>query len=674
MYGLINKAVRALIVSHYGEATWLDIVKLAGCQALFISNTSYPDETTYALVGAASEVLKVPAPDLLERVGLYWVSYTRQHGYKSLFDIGGSSLPEFLCNLNAMHTHIQAQFPKLRMPTFWCTDIAPQSLTLHYRPGRPTRNGLAPLVVGLMKGLADLFHLEEFEIEHTGKRSHHGADDDDGGADFDVFLLRWEGEPSSLDSSIGGMPLLATATRADLSASTASIPDYSGECPAPAGSDENDKLRAFEARWQFCLPPTRFAAAFPFHLVLSQDLKIVQAGEVLQRLCPEMALGSDFGQHWRVVRPEMVVPVPQPRGHGTHHSEPEAHNGGEGETRDKSDNGGVSFQAIKDNRDLLFLLESKHNKRLKLRGQMNVISSTEGCQVSNSGGTLRRKAQPPPPPPQQQQPTQQSHTRERRQTPRSPRCPMSLAASPRRSTTLSVSPACASSASATATPPGGCPMTSLMSSSSSTSVGRRKKKTLRSISDPATDGKKKRSSTDRARRPEEDDSDLTDSNRSVICAPPAEETIIKADGDDGNKPTVVVAAADHYKQHKTKKSSKRARAKQTLRLEEFVFFLGSVQVKDNEEVVELGLSLHDFALHDAVKEVLVLAASNETTMRDVHQMEEFILYGMDGGSGAAGAGGARKGDPYDDSAISGSGRRPSIKPNAHTKNTRCLLS
>lgn len=220
-------------------------------------------------------------------------------------------------------------------------------------------------------------------------------------------------------------------------------------------------------------------------------------------------------------------------------------------------------------------------------------------------------------------------------------------------------------------------MTSLMSSSSSTSVGRRKKKTLRSISDPATDGKKKRSSTDRARRPEEDDSDLTDSNRSVICAPPAEETIIKADGDDGNKPTVVVAAADHYKQHKTKKSSKRARAKQprkTLRLEEFVFFLGSVQVKDNEEVVELGLSLHDFALHDAVKEVLVLAASNETTMRDVHQMEEFILYGMDGGSGAAGAGGARKGDPYDDSAISGSGRRPSIKPNGHTKNTRCLLS
>jgi hypothetical protein len=47
MYGLINKAVRALIVSHYGEATWLEIVKLAGCQALFISNTSYPDETTY---------------------------------------------------------------------------------------------------------------------------------------------------------------------------------------------------------------------------------------------------------------------------------------------------------------------------------------------------------------------------------------------------------------------------------------------------------------------------------------------------------------------------------------------------------------------------------------------------------------------------------------------------
>ncbi len=210
-----------------------------------------------------------------------------------------------------------------------------------------------------------------------------------------------------------------------------------------------------------------------------------------------------------------------------------------------------------------------------------------------------------------------------------------------------------------------------MSSSSSTSVGRRKKKTQRSISDSARDGKKQHNnSTDRARRPEEDD--LTDSNRSVICAPPEVETIIKADGGDDDKPTVV-APADHHKQHNTKKSSKRARAKQpqeTLRIEEFVFFLGSVQVKDNEEVVELGLSLHDFALHDAVKEVLVLAASNETTMRDVHQMEEFILYGMDGGGGGAGAGGARKGDPYDGSAvISGGGRRPSIKPNGHTKNT-----
>jgi hypothetical protein len=219
-------------------------------------------------------------------------------------------------------------------------------------------------------------------------------------------------------------------------------------------------------------------------------------------------------------------------------------------------------------------------------------------------------------------------------------------------------------------------MTSLMSSSSSTSVGRRKKKTQRSISDPARDGKKKKNnSADRARRPEEND--LTDSNRSVICAPPEEETIIKADRGDDDKPTVVVAAADHHhKQHNTKKSSKRARAKQpqqTLRIEEFVFFLGSVQVKDNEEVVELGLSLHDFALHDAVKEVLVLAASNETTMRDVHQMEEFILYGMDGGGGA-GAGGARKGDPYDSAVISGSGRRPSTKPNGHTKNTKCLLS
>ena len=46
---------------------------------------------------------------------------------------------------------------------------------------------------------------------------------------------------------------------------------------------------------EFGLPPQQMAAAFPFHLVLDRDLKILQAGKVLQRIglfAPGVPLGD----------------------------------------------------------------------------------------------------------------------------------------------------------------------------------------------------------------------------------------------------------------------------------------------------------------------------------------------------------------------------------------------
>lgn len=158
MYGLINKAVEGLVRSKFGDAAWDKIRTRAGLpDEPFISMEQYDDKTTYDLVGAASAELGAPAEAILEEFGLYWVQYTGEAGYGELMKSAGKTLPEFLRNLDQMHTRIKLSFPHLAPPSFRVSDETASSLKLHYYSKRP---GLAPLVVGLLRGLADRFNVD----------------------------------------------------------------------------------------------------------------------------------------------------------------------------------------------------------------------------------------------------------------------------------------------------------------------------------------------------------------------------------------------------------------------------------------------------------------------------------------------------------------------------------
>ena len=155
MYGLVNKAIKDLVEKKFGEESWQQICQKAGYEAdSIIDMQSYPDELTYRLVGAASEVLSIPAADLLEAFGEHWVLYTADEGYGEMLKAAGSTLTEFLQNLDMLHTRVGNLMPKLNPPSFECSDITDDSLTLVYRSNR---QGLTPMVVGLLKGLCDRF-------------------------------------------------------------------------------------------------------------------------------------------------------------------------------------------------------------------------------------------------------------------------------------------------------------------------------------------------------------------------------------------------------------------------------------------------------------------------------------------------------------------------------------
>lgn len=178
MYGLVNRAIEELVRERFGDETWEKIKQKANVDTdVFIGLEAYPDSVTYSLVGAASEILNLPGETILEEFGKYWVLYTGKTAYGSLLDSTGTTLFESIRNLDNMHSRISLTMPHLQPPSFQCTDETENSLRVHYYSERA---GLAPMVIGLLKGLGVLYRttIDVRQVASVGQ-----------GADHDEFLI-----------------------------------------------------------------------------------------------------------------------------------------------------------------------------------------------------------------------------------------------------------------------------------------------------------------------------------------------------------------------------------------------------------------------------------------------------------------------------------------------------
>jgi hypothetical protein len=127
MYGLVNRAVEDMAREAGGEALWDRLRHAAGVQEEhFLAMRPYPDEVTF----------------------------TGRQGYGPLLAMGGRDLPQFLANLDSMHSRIALSMPELRPPSFTVTELAPDLLRVVYRS---RRCGLGPMVQGLLEGLGEMF-------------------------------------------------------------------------------------------------------------------------------------------------------------------------------------------------------------------------------------------------------------------------------------------------------------------------------------------------------------------------------------------------------------------------------------------------------------------------------------------------------------------------------------
>jgi hypothetical protein len=155
MYGLVNRAIEQLVVSVKGESGWLRVCARADVSSDgFVAMCPYHDDVTYRLVEAASEELGIPAAEVLEAFGEYWILYTAEEGYGPLLEAAGHDLRSFLAGLNDLHGRVENLFPQMRLPHFSVEASSAHEYVLHYSSSRV---GLAPMVVGLLRGLAKRF-------------------------------------------------------------------------------------------------------------------------------------------------------------------------------------------------------------------------------------------------------------------------------------------------------------------------------------------------------------------------------------------------------------------------------------------------------------------------------------------------------------------------------------
>jgi hypothetical protein len=100
-------------------------------------------------------------------------------------ELAGSNLTEFLQNLDDLHARVGVNFPKLMPPSFETETHPPGTMHLHYHS---EREGLAPMVMGLLEGLGNRFDTP-VDVDQLACRNQ--------GADHDVFEVRYDEPPAS---------------------------------------------------------------------------------------------------------------------------------------------------------------------------------------------------------------------------------------------------------------------------------------------------------------------------------------------------------------------------------------------------------------------------------------------------------------------------------------------
>ena len=157
MYGMVNQAIKQMVLEKHDEATWNVIVNKAKLDVHdFSPYYQYKDEITGTLILTIADHIQVQPQELLESFGEYWIEFARKSEYGLIFDSFASSPVSLIESLNTLHSRTELLFPHLNPPKFSVDHISDGHILVHYSSERDLP--LEHFVIGLMKGIFKLFN------------------------------------------------------------------------------------------------------------------------------------------------------------------------------------------------------------------------------------------------------------------------------------------------------------------------------------------------------------------------------------------------------------------------------------------------------------------------------------------------------------------------------------
>ncbi|XP_033123937.1 soluble guanylate cyclase 88E-like isoform X2 [Anneissia japonica] len=253
MYGLILESIHEMIKEHYGEEKWLEIRSKADIdEHIFVTHDIYSERVVRQISEAASEVLGVTVSEFMNASGTYFVSFMSNYDYDRLLGCLGRTMSDFLNGLDNLHEYIRFSYPKLRPPSFFCTDETEKGLTLHYRS---KRRGFIHYVMGQIIQVGRNFYDMEIDVQVTSSEYKSGMQSV-------VYRLNFENK--------------------NYRRNTESVSRFMERAPS--------------------LQPLHIFKIFPFHIVFDDSMTIQNVGNVLQTAIPYL-VGKPIDQEFELIRP-----------------------------------------------------------------------------------------------------------------------------------------------------------------------------------------------------------------------------------------------------------------------------------------------------------------------------------------------------------------------------------
>ncbi|XP_070552152.1 guanylate cyclase soluble subunit beta-2-like [Ptychodera flava] len=223
--------------------------------------------------------------EVWEIFGEYWVVWCLRSGFDLMISALGSSVSEFLSNLDFLHSvYLSTTYPQMTVPSFRVENLKDGTIVLHYYS---QRSGLNGIVVGIVKAVASIIFDVVVEMEITDWR----CEIEGGKKEHTTFLVKIK------DGSVEDDADIVPSMRTDFTM-------YMTECPLRrlsrvslmthgSTSSVNKNQPLYQKEELNCpekvmVDPQTFCKCFPYHVVFDGNLVIRQCGAKLQRLCPDL--------------------------------------------------------------------------------------------------------------------------------------------------------------------------------------------------------------------------------------------------------------------------------------------------------------------------------------------------------------------------------------------------